>query len=153
MSRHCMPNINLNTIGAKIMSKKDATKNPASVDSKSEPIKDEDKGAVNDTPKKDEPMLLSVVVKGLKAVVLKANGGKRPLNPVARKSRATKALVGAMLTRNWIDKGKGVYTLNGVTVNTDTKEFEVEIKDGVKSYALALGKGAIIELDSYMKLR
>ena len=134
------------------MSKKDTTKNLASVDSKSEPIK-EDKGAVNDTPKKDEPMLLSVVVKGLKAIVLKNNGGKRPLNPIARKSRATKALIGAMVKRDWIYKGNGIYELNGVKVNTDTPDFKVNMVDGKKSYALALGKGAIIELDSYMKLR
>ena len=108
------------------MSKKYTTKNLASVDSKSEPIK-EDKGAVNDTPKKDEPMLLSVVVKGIKAIVLKNNGGQRPLNPIARKSRATKALIGAMVKRDWIYKGNGIYELNGVKVNTDTPDFKVNI--------------------------
>lgn len=133
------------------MKKETPKKDPASAASTSEPIKE--RNAKNDIPKAGEKVLLSMVVKGLKATVLKANGGKRPLNPVARKSRATKALVGAMLKRDWIDQGKGVYALKGVQVNIDTPDFQVEITDNKKVYSLALGKGAIIELDSFMNLR
>jgi hypothetical protein len=136
--------------GEKVVEAKDNVtkdKGAKTVDAKDKGEKD------NGAKDKGEKMLLSAVVKTMKAVVLKANGGKRPLNPVARKSRATKALVGAMLNRGWAGKGNGVYELSGVKVQVNTNKFAVEIHDGKKSYELALGKGAIIELDSYMKLR
>lgn len=98
-------------------------------------------------------MLLSIAVKTLKATVLREGGGTRKLTPEGRKSRATKALVGAMITRQWYDNLDGTYTLNQVKVDTNTSDFTVKIQDGIKDYALTLGKGAIRELDAYMKLR
>lgn len=102
---------------------------------------------VNPAP---QPVSLSAIVKEKKAEVLKANGGKRPLNPVARKSRALKALVKAMETRGFVGDGKGKYSLSGVEVNTTLAGFEVQVDN---KYLLSLGKGAINELDSYMKLK
>lgn len=101
----------------------------------------------------ESKQMLGAIVKGMKDTILKSNGGVRKLSPEARKSRALKALVGAMKTRQWVDQGHGVYSLNSVKVDTNTDNFTVSIHDGNKGYALQLGKGAIRELDSYMKLR
>jgi len=108
------------------------------------------------TPKiegKPEPMLLSLAVKVLKKTVLANTGGKRTLTTAGRKSRATIALTTAMMRRNWVETKEGIYTLNSVTVNTNTPDFSVKVTDSNKEYSLTLGKGAIIELDSFMKLR
>lgn len=108
-------------------------------------------------PKITEPegnkQMLGAIVAGMKETILKTNGGIRKLSPEARKSRALKALVGAMKTRKWTEGKPGIYSLNSVEVNTDTKDFTVKVHDGSKAYSLQLGKGAIRELDSYMKLR
>ena len=93
---------------------------------------------------------LSSIVKARKDEIRKDNGGKRPLSPEARKSRALKALIGAMETRGFQSKGAGVFELKGTKVSTKQEGSEVII-DG--KYSLALGKGAIVELDSYMKLK
>lgn len=102
------------------------------------------------TPETPKPISLSAIVKEKKAEVLKANGGKRPLNPVAKKSRALKAFTKAMEKRGFVGNGKGKYTLSGVEVNTALEGFEVHVDN---KYILSLGKGAINELDSYMKLK
>ncbi len=102
---------------------------------------------------KNEPKMLGAVVAGMKESLLKETGGVRRLSPEARKSRALKALIGAMQTRAWVDNMDGTYTLNAVRVDTVTEDFAVNIHDGDKAYALQLGKGAIRELDAYMKLR
>ena len=102
---------------------------------------------------KSEPMLLSLVVKVLKKSVLATTGGKRTLTSEGRKSRATIALVTAMARRQWKETSQGVYVLNSVTVDTNTPDFAVKVQDKGKEYSLTLGKGAIIELDSFMKLR
>jgi len=110
----------------------------------------------SDAPKierKSEPMLLSLVVKVLKKTVLATTGGKRKLTTEGRKSRATIALTTAMMRRNWVETKEGIYTLNSVTVDTNTPDFAVKVQDKGKEYSLTLGKGAIIELDSFMKLR
>lgn len=150
----------------KIMSKKAEVKkeNPAKVESKEVKPKQEAKPAkvivkpeVKTTIKQEsegEPkMLLSLVVKTMKATVLREGGGTRKLTPEGRKSRATKALTEAMMRRQWVDNLDGTYSLNQVKVDTNTDNFEVKIQDGVKDYALTLGKGAIRELDAYMRLR
>ena len=102
---------------------------------------------------KSEPMLLSLAVKVLKKSVLATTGGKRTLTSEGRKSRATIALTTAMLRRQWREGEKGIYALKGVQVNTNTPDFAVKVIDKGKEYSLTLGKGAIIELDSFMKLR
>lgn len=125
------------------MSKKQDPKKTIGSEATHEPIK----------PEGTEKTMLGAIVKGMKEAVLKGNGGVRKLSPEARKSRALKALVGAMITREWKDNLDGTYSLNSVKVDTDTNDFSVSIHDGTKDYSLQLGKGAIRELDSYMKLR
>jgi hypothetical protein len=121
-------------------------------DAKATDVKATDVKATDATTKAAEttPADLSSVVKEMKAKVLKANGGKRPLNPVARKSRALKAFTKALENRRFHTDGKGFYTLSGVTVDTNQPGFKVLVDN---KYTLALGKGAINELDSYMKLK
>jgi len=158
----------INRKGTKTMSKKKAIKKatgespavikPDIVERKTEVTKEIEKDILfrNFNPKnegKSEPMLLSLVVKVLKKSVLATTGGKRTLTSEGRKSRATIALTTAMLRRNWIEGSQGIYTLNSVTVDTNTPDFAVKVKDKGKEYSLTLGKGAIIELDSFMKLR
>ena len=103
----------------------------------------------------NEKEMLGAVVAGVKKAILRAGGGKKKLTPEGRKSRATKALTSAMMRRQWVDEGNGMYTLNSVSVNTKNPDFTVDICDRKvnKTYSLALGKGAIRELDSYMSIR
>lgn len=105
------------------------------------------------TKSEGNKQMLGAIVTGMKEAILKTNGGVRKLSPEARKSRALKALVGAMITRKWTEGKSGVYSLNSVEVNTITDDFTVKVNDGTAAYSLQLGKGAIRELDSYMKLR
>lgn len=116
-------------------------------------VKPEVKTTIKQESEGEPKMLLSLMVKTMKATVLREGGGTRKLTPEGRKSRATKALTEAMMRRQWVDNLDGTYSLNQVKVDTNTDNFEVKIQDGVKDYALTLGKGAIRELDAYMRLR
>lgn len=133
------------------MSKKSESKKPEA--KASEPTAKKDVVITEPTNPKEGKKMLGAIVKGMKETMIKANGGVRKLSPEARKSRALKALVGAMITREWNDNLDGTFTLNSVKVDTGTDDFTVSVHDGQKNYSLQLGKGAIRELDSYMKLR
>ena len=74
-------------------------------------------------------------------------GQTRTMDADAKKSTALKALLRAMTTRGWKPSKGGVYTLASHKVSTETDGHYVVVD---KKYQLALGKGAILELDSYM---
>lgn len=75
----------------------------------------------------------------------KTGGGK--LSPQAKNSRAEKALLRAMTKRGWKATKEG-YRLGSHTVTITGKDHVVV--DG--TYTLQLGKGAINELDAYLKV-
>lgn len=103
----------------------------AAVGKKLESLKDFVKGVRGASPKKA----------GAKA------GQSRTMGKDAKKSMALKALLRAMANRGWKSGKSGVYTLSGHKVATETDGHFVVVDS---KYQLALGKGAIIELDSYM---
>lgn len=84
-------------------------------------------------------------VSAAKEARVKGGGGK--LSPQAKRGRAEKALLKAMLRRGW-KKTKEGYKLSSHTVTLTGKDNV--IVDG--EYTLQLGKGAINELDAYMKV-
>ena len=89
---------------------------------------------------------LSEFVSAAKDAKVKTGGGK--LSPQAKNSRAEKALLKAMSRRGWKRAQDNEYKLSSHTVTTTGKDHV--LVDG--EYTLQLGKGAINELDSYMKV-
>ena len=96
--------------------------------------------------KKAKLQNLSEFVGAAKKARVKTGGGK--LSPQAKRSRAEKALLTAMSRRGWKKTQDNEYKLSSHTV-TLTGKNDVLI-DG--EYVLQLGKGAINELDAYMKV-
>lgn len=85
-------------------------------------------------------------VSAAKEAKVKSGGGK--LSPQAKRGRAEKALLTAMTRRGWKRTQDNEYKLSSHTVTTTGKDHV--LVDG--EYTLQLGKGAINELDSYMKV-
>lgn len=85
-------------------------------------------------------------VSAAKEARVKTGGGK--LLSQAKNSRAEKALLKAMTRRGWKRTRDNEYKLSSHTVTTTGKDHV--LVDG--EYTLQLGKGAINELDSYMKV-
>lgn len=85
-------------------------------------------------------------VNAAKEARVKSGGGK--LLPQAKRSRAEKALLTAMSRRGWKRTQDNEYKLSSHTVTLTGKD--TVIVDG--EYTLQLGKGAINELDAYMKV-
>ena len=81
---------------------------------------------------------------------MKKDAPRAGITAEGKKSRALKALTGAMEKRGWEEKEQGIYELSGVCVNTNQQKPEVIIDN---KYVLNLGKGAIKELDAYMRLK
>ncbi len=96
--------------------------------------------------KKAKLQNLGDFVSAAKAAKVKTGGGK--LSPQAKRSRAEKALLTAMSRRGWKKTQDNEYKLSSHTV-TLTGKNDVLV-DG--EYVLRLGKGAINELDAYMKV-
>lgn len=88
---------------------------------------------------------LGEFVSAAKEARVKSGGGK--LSPQAKRSRAEKALLAAMTRRGWKQTKEG-YQLSSHTVTLTGKDNV--LVDG--EYTLQLGKGAINELDAYMKV-
>lgn len=85
-------------------------------------------------------------VSAAKEARVKGGGGK--LSPQAKRGRAEKALLTAMARRGWKKTQDNEYKLSSHTVTLTGKDNV--IVDG--EYTLQLGKGAINELDAYMKV-
>jgi len=98
-------------------------------------------------------MMLSAVISGFRAAIRSNNGGSMKLSSEGRKSRAVQSFCRALERRKWLPGVSGVYTCSGVTIDTRTEGFTVLVQDKFKTYSLPLGKGAIRELDKYMRLR
>lgn len=98
-------------------------------------------------------MLLNLAISAIKTALRDKNGGQMKLSSEGRKSRAVKSFCAALDRRGWIPGVAGVYTHGSVTVDTRTQDFTVLVQDRFKTYVLALGKGAIKNLDQYMRLR
>lgn len=98
-------------------------------------------------------MMLGAVINGFRAAIKNNNGGSMKLSTEGRKSRAVSSFCRALERRKWIPGVSGVYTCSGITIDTRTQGFHVLVQDRFKTYRLALGKGAIKELDKYMRLR
>lgn len=97
--------------------------------------------------------MLGAVINGFRAAIKNNNGGSMQLSREGRKSRAVQSFCKALERRKWIPRVSGVYTCSGVTIDTRTQGFHVLVQDKFKAYQLPLGKGAIRELDKYMRLR
>lgn len=97
--------------------------------------------------------MLGAVISGFRAAIKNNNGGSMQLSREGRKSRAVSSFCKALERRKWLPGVSGVYTCSGVTIDTRTQDFTVLIQDKFKTYRLELGKGAIRELDKYMRLR
>lgn len=104
-------------------------------------VKKEAKAQVQKTGLKN----LGDFVNAAKEARVKTGGGK--LSPQAKNSRAEKALLRAMTKRGWKATKEG-YRLGSHTVTITGKDHVVV--DG--TYTLQLGKGAINELDAYLKV-
>lgn len=98
-------------------------------------------------------MMLGAVISGFRRALKNNNGGVMKLSPGGRKSRAVQSFCRALERRKWLSGVSGVYTCSGVTIDTRTQDFTVIVQDRFKTYRLSLGKGAIRQLDQFMKLR